>query len=132
MRTLAVSTFSSLAHAEIKIDRLTVLIGPQASGKSLLSKLALFFEQSLYLLRDSAFEHRPYREAKKLVGVRFREWFPPSAWGKHAFNVEYVIGEHVFKVSRKTYKKKLVGDDVLHVSVPSQLQSLYEETIARA
>ena len=43
MRKLTVKNFSVIKEAELEFGKITVLIGPQASGKSLLCKLAFFF-----------------------------------------------------------------------------------------
>ena len=45
MRKLTVKNFSVIKDATLEFGKITVLIGPQASGKSLLCKLAYFFEQ---------------------------------------------------------------------------------------
>jgi predicted ATP-dependent endonuclease of OLD family len=42
MRKLTVKNFSVIKEAELEFGKITVLIGPQASGKSLLCKLAYF------------------------------------------------------------------------------------------
>jgi predicted ATPase len=42
VRKLTVNNFSVIKHAELEFGKITVLIGPQASGKSLLCKLAYF------------------------------------------------------------------------------------------
>ena len=42
VRTLEVENFSVIKKARLEFGRITVLIGPQASGKSLLCKLAYF------------------------------------------------------------------------------------------
>lgn len=43
VRKLTVKNFSVIKEAELEFGKITVLIGPQASGKSLLCKLAYFF-----------------------------------------------------------------------------------------
>ncbi len=53
MTTLSVSHFSCLTSAEIELGKFTILIGPQASGKSVLSKLIYF----CYGLLNRQFRH---------------------------------------------------------------------------
>ena len=43
MRKLTVKNFSVIKDAELEFGKITVLIGPQSSGKSLLCKLAYLF-----------------------------------------------------------------------------------------
>lgn len=47
VRKLTVDNFSVIKHAELEFGKITVLIGPQASGKSLLCKLAYFLSNEL-------------------------------------------------------------------------------------
>ena len=43
--TLVIDNFLIFDHAEIDINKFTVFIGPQASGKSIVAKLVYFFYQ---------------------------------------------------------------------------------------
>ena len=47
MRKLTVKNFSVIKEAELEFGKITVLIGPQSSGKSLLCKLAYFLGKEL-------------------------------------------------------------------------------------
>src|ERR1700722_72243 len=47
VRKLTVKNFSVIKEAELEFGKITVLIGPQASGKSLLCKLAYFLGKEL-------------------------------------------------------------------------------------
>lgn len=47
---LHVRDFGPIQSCDIEVQRLTVLTGPQASGKSTLAKLIYFFNSSLQLL----------------------------------------------------------------------------------
>jgi predicted ATP-dependent endonuclease of OLD family len=67
MAVLKISQFSCVEDAELELGALTVLIGPQASGKSLICKLLG-------------------------IVVEFKKWFPPSAWGKKRFFIVFNAG----------------------------------------
>jgi AAA15 family ATPase/GTPase len=47
VRTLTVKNFSVIKEAKLEFGKITVLIGPQSSGKSLLCKLAYFLGKEL-------------------------------------------------------------------------------------
>ena len=47
MRKLTVKNFSVIKEAELEFGKITVLIGPQSSGKSLLCKLAHFLSKEV-------------------------------------------------------------------------------------
>lgn len=103
MHSIHVENFSCIQDACLKLSKLTVLIGPQASGKSLLSKLVYFFN-------NIALEHRGSNEIKKSIDdfkssirIRFLEWFPVSAWGNEQFKIEYVLGNYSIRLIRTKY-----------------------------
>ncbi|MGA7343804.1 MAG: hypothetical protein WBX18_24605, partial [Terracidiphilus sp.] len=104
VRTLTVKNFSVIKDAvtvPLDFGKITVLIGPQSSGKSLLCKLAYFLGQivpeaanGLALLRlgeEKLFE---------IIAQEFKERFPPQSWGDEmgeiifssgAFNISLAI-----------------------------------------
>ena len=47
MRKLTVRNFSVIKEAELEFGKITVLMGPQASGKSLLCKLVYFLSKEI-------------------------------------------------------------------------------------
>ena len=64
MLRLQVENFSCIGKADLEIGQITILIGPQASGKSVLSKLAYFFvelvsDQYTEILEQRSFETTP-------------------------------------------------------------------------
>jgi putative AbiEii toxin of type IV toxin-antitoxin system len=82
VRTLTVKNFSVIKEAKLEFGKITVLIGPQASGKSLLCRLAYFFGQivpeavnGLALLRESE------EELFEVIAHEFKERFPLQTWG---------------------------------------------------
>ena len=90
MRKLTVKNFSVIKEAELEFGKITVLIGPQASGKSLLCKLAYFFGQlvpeavnGLLLLRMSP------NKLQDVVAGEFKERFPTEAWGPRDSEITY-------------------------------------------
>jgi len=78
MRRLTVKNFSVIKEAELEFGKITVLIGPQSSGKSLLCKLAYFFQKVVLEIAENSM-----READSLDTFRLRVmdefvrvWFP--------------------------------------------------------
>jgi hypothetical protein len=101
-RTLTVKNFSVIKDATLNFGKITVLIGPQASGKSLLCKLAYFFDQmvpeivtSLLLLRMSL------RSLTEGLLREFADRFPESAWGEGQFSLSYTSGVFSLAVERE-------------------------------
>lgn len=101
MPQLRIAKFSCIEEAELDLKPLTVLIGPQASGKSVISKLLYFFVRLQTIQYESAEEGNSLRLFHADVARRFSEWFPPSAWGSKAFEIVYTAGPVQFTISRK-------------------------------
>ncbi|ELV8742456.1 hypothetical protein QNF04_004239, partial [Vibrio vulnificus] len=90
MKRITIDKFITLKDVDIKINNLTVFIGPQASGKSLLAKLAFFFEN---IVKEKLLESIRDNEAKKEVDKKiinaFKDLFSDEVWGYESFNITY-------------------------------------------
>lgn len=107
MLRIRVENFSCIKKADLTFGRLTVLIGPQASGKSVLSKLTYFFldlisEQYERLLDQKSFEIF----AEDIKGL-FSDWFPVAAWGNNKFKIEFELGEYKLRLTRTSYDESI-------------------------
>jgi len=86
MRKLTVKNFSVIKEAELEFGKITVLIGPQASGKSLLCKLAYFLSKQtiedalVAILSQGSPDQRPFDEFKTSMRRDFLVWFPFETW----------------------------------------------------
>lgn len=111
MATLLVHDFSCLKHVEFQIAPVTVLIGPQGSGKSVTTKLAYFFYDQMARQYQSAEQGVDLDDFKREASRQFRTWFPPSAWGSARFNITFSAGAFTARVLRRS-SKGVVTDDV--------------------
>jgi energy-coupling factor transporter ATP-binding protein EcfA2 len=86
LRKLTVDNFSVIKHAELEFGKITVLIGPQASGKSLLCKLAYFLSKEVLedaliaIVSQSPSFPTPFDEFKTSLRRDFLAWFPFETW----------------------------------------------------
>lgn len=127
MRRLYVHQFSCIDEATLELNQLTVLIGPQASGKSVLSKLVYFFYTLIndqFLLLQDGHDFSAFREH---VRTKFIEWFPVSAWGSSKFSIEFTSGEYQVRVKRGVAKGAASGSMRLWFSPFFEHQ--YNETL---
>jgi len=103
MAILRISNFSCIKSAEISLGDLTILIGPQASGKSVLSKLIYFcydvFEKQYRFLEEEA----PLREFISSLEVEFTKVFPAVAWGRGKFDIFFQAGPFELTISGYGY-----------------------------
>jgi predicted ATPase len=89
MATLTIHQFSCIESAQLEIGQMTLLIGPQASGKSVISKLVYFFYNVIAQKLTEETESREWRNFASEVVMEFKKWFPVSAWGKRRFIIEF-------------------------------------------
>jgi hypothetical protein len=98
MRKLTVKNFSVIKEAELEFGKITVLIGPQSSGKSLLCKLAYFMERvTLEIAIVQVVKLNGFSEFNAAVQREFTKWFPQSGWGDKNWSLEFQ--SNLFKVS---------------------------------
>ena len=81
VRTLEVENFSVIKKARLEFGRITVLIGPQASGKSLLCKLAYFLGgEVIEVAVESLMNRNSWEEFLKTAGREFSSRFSTAGW----------------------------------------------------
>jgi hypothetical protein len=128
MANLIVHEFSCLKHIEFQIAPVTVLIGPQGSGKSVTTKLTYFFYDQLARQHQSAEKGVDLADFKKESARQFSAWFPPSAWGPGRFNITFSAGAFTARALRR-WSKGSVTDDVA-ITFSDYFNQHYEELVA--
>jgi hypothetical protein len=101
MRKLTVKNFSVIKEAELEFGKITVLIGPQSSGKSLLCKLAYFLgkelvELSVRSISNGSSWDEYMRDASKAFWSRFS-----SEDGLVQLGTEINFSSHRYEVAIK-------------------------------
>lgn len=87
MNKYEVSNFLSLKEAEIKPSDFTILIGPQASGKSVVAKIVYLFRSFPRLLHHTLVQNKGKRELDGEYLRLFRTIFPDYSWENKAFRL---------------------------------------------
>ncbi len=124
--TLRVENFSCLKDVTFEVAPVTVLIGPQGSGKSLLAKLHYFFCDLMQQYHLFASVGQPLASYERETSRRFRDWFPPTAWGTTAFQIRFDAGD--FTVIISNHRDDLSHDYSLDVEFSLFFCKHYEET----
>jgi predicted ATPase len=122
--TLHVKNFLTIREAKLEVGRFTVVIGPQASGKSVLAKLVYFFRNLLsrqlrYCIEDS----QTLRSLLAKALVEFEKLFPRYAWRDSIFEITYANQDLRLTLRRKAGAK---GGLVLEHS--ERLAEIYAES----
>ncbi|WP_103099243.1 AAA family ATPase [Novosphingobium guangzhouense] len=130
MPTLEINDFSCIQGARIELKPITLLIGPQASGKSLISKLCFFFTDILNQQFDAAESGLSLERFRNQMLKRFEEWFPPAAWGRKDFSIIYKSGEEItYSVNRS--KKKKRNDYEIDIQFSAFFENQYNELLTQ-
>lgn len=100
MQTLSVRGFLGIRDATVELDSLTLLIGPQASGKSVIARLMYFFNQYFADFDEiplAKSEHKKSYDKRKKD--EFYQIFPPYSWEENDFEIKYGNVDHYVTVS---------------------------------
>jgi predicted ATPase len=114
MEHLEISNFLTIRHAKLDVKRFTILIGPQANGKSVLAKVLYFFRHFLSTdfiqsIRNQGTKPQLGRQAI----ASFEQIFPRYAWSDEDFSLVYRSEEVEISLSnqeRSSKKSKLKFD----------------------
>ncbi|MCK4766052.1 MAG: ATP-binding protein [Candidatus Aminicenantes bacterium] len=106
---IIIDNFSVLEHIEIDVKNINILIGPQASGKSLIAKLVYFFRTIGANMSNAILSGGGKRELNNEIRDVFNLIFPDYIMKEAPFQVEYYYHdkESFIKLSKeksKSYK----------------------------
>ncbi|MEG3928982.1 MULTISPECIES: AAA family ATPase [unclassified Microcoleus] len=102
---LTVKNFAGITDLEIEIKRINILIGPQASGKSVCAKLLFYFKNFVWEILSIVENEQTKRNLDSNYSKKFEEYFPPNSWGKQDFFIRYELANIFIEVSRKKESK---------------------------
>ncbi|MDB5743844.1 MAG: hypothetical protein JWR68_2159 [Polaromonas sp.] len=127
MRTLKVTDFSCIQNATLELGQLTIIIGPQATGKSVICKLSYFLFDCAQLQHKSIVRKESFEKFVISLKERFIEWFPIGAWGPKRFKIELTAGDYSITLARTTYGGKV--SDNFRVKISDAFQNQYESLL---
>jgi energy-coupling factor transporter ATP-binding protein EcfA2 len=125
MRKLTVKNFSVIKDAELEFGKITVLIGPQASGKSLLCKLAFFLGPMLSEFSATfAASDQPWEQFVEHAKNQFMLWFPPYAWRNSTYSIRYEEGLYGVSINAS----EVLGENIIDMILTEDFRELYEKS----
>lgn len=108
MQKLTINGFLGIKKSEIILDGLTVLIGQQASGKSIIARLFYFFDSYLYDFENVALIKREHKKTyDKNKKQTFSQVFPPYSWENDSFNIRFERDDFCITISSKEDSKNI-------------------------
>lgn len=126
MGTLSVWGFSCLKDVTFETRPVVAIIGPQGSGKSVLTKLNYFCEDILNEHILAAERGEDLEDFKKYLSKKFAIWFPPAAWGSKRFNVNYTTGDFSVRILRR-YKNEKLSEEIA-IKFPEWFEEFYRQS----
>lgn len=120
MERIIVNNFLVINHADLPLTRINIFIGPQAQGKSVLTKLIYFFRSIPSFVFDCAISGQSKRDFDCGLISKFEAIFPPYAWCETEFQLSYFSG----KYSVELFNEK--------VGARFKLKIKYSEELAKA
>lgn len=109
---IVIKRFSVLEDIEIDINKINILIGEQATGKSLIAKLVYFFKSELVnSVWFSIYSKYSNDDLHDQIKGRFNLLFPDYILKAKGFEIKYAYGERVVTISNqpgKTFKSILI------------------------
>jgi predicted ATP-binding protein involved in virulence len=102
---LIVRNFAGIKELEIEVKRINILIGPQASGKSVCAKLLFYFKNFVWEILSVVENEQTKRNLDSSYSKKFEEYFPPDSWGNYDFFIKYEISNVFIEISRKQDSK---------------------------
>lgn len=120
-----IEKFSLIDKIELKNSAFTLLIGPQASGKSLVAKLKYFMNECISsLFMKCLMNSAPIAEFEKAVVREFSSLFPSYLWINDKFSVSRKVdNRYSFCISRSRNKTK----NLLNFKYSEEIKKIYVE-----
>lgn len=116
MEKIEIKDFVGIKDITLEIKQINILIGPQASGKSIVAKLLFYFKNFVSEIINAAEKTKHKTDLGKDFKRRFEEYFPSSSWGNGNFKIRYSLDQEFIEVYRKSRVRKNTSEIVLTYS----------------
>jgi predicted ATPase len=120
--SLKVHEFLAIKKSLIEIKKINIIIGRQASGKSVIAKLVYFFRRSSKYFLDGIRSQSSKRELDKTILEDFEMRFPRYAWDGSSFEILYEVDQIQMVIAGKSAAN---GKTRLSVSYSENLARLF-------
>ncbi len=107
MEKLTVRNFINLKEVDFEISKINIIIGYQATGKSLIAKLVYFFKSFFIDYKNAILKNIAKNIFEKDVIEKFELIFPKYVWEGQKFQLRYQYHEYVIFIENKISSNKL-------------------------
>jgi predicted ATPase len=105
---LTIKGFCGIKRLSIQLADITVLIGPQATGKSICAKSLYYFKSFFGDMLDSIEENKSRAEFDEVLKGKFEEYFPAESWSQQfvlRYEIQQTRGKSNYIQVRRSAKK---------------------------
>ena len=99
---LYIKNFAGIKEAEIELNKINILIGPQATGKSVIAKLAYFCKSyiyNVYLKPDNGFD---IKNVVYNLGKEFSKIFSDGSLSAANYNIKYTFDNEYIEIQKSS------------------------------
>ncbi len=125
---LIIENFAGIKYLEIEVKKINIMIGPQASGKSVCAKLLFYFKEFITELIKSVEDGQTKRQFDSSYSRKFKEYFPPKYWGDYDFKLKHEINDYFIQVSRYSKSSLVIDYSDRYRLALSKLRKNYQST----
>lgn len=112
MERLRIKNFLIIEEADFEVGRFNLIIGSQASGKSIIAKLLYFFRNFI------SHHYEDFdKTVKEIALAQFEEYFPRYAWQESVFDISYQFD---------SYEINLNYQNNLEITISQSLLDIYD------
>ncbi len=98
MEKISIDNFAGIKSMDFEFKPISVLVGPQGSGKSVVAKLLYYFKSFFGQIVRSIDADENKRELDQKQKQKFMTFFPKDSWPKGNFKVAYDIDKTTMSI----------------------------------
>lgn len=108
MEKLYIKNFLVIKEAELDIGKINIIIGSQASGKSIVAKLIFLFREICNdLLLGNIHQDKTLEDLRAIVEIFFEKYFSRYIWIHKEFCITYTHNQMQISISKLSTQKKI-------------------------
>lgn len=127
---IIIEKFAGIEFLDITLEEINIMIGPQASGKSICAKVLYFFKSIFPNLALSIEQNYGKREFDNRILSKFNEYFPQKYIGPGNFSLSYIYNDNFITLNQTSGKRKISYSENLLKQLPflrTEYKKLYEK-----
>lgn len=108
---LMIHNFAGIQEIDISLSDINILIGPQATGKSICAKVLYYFKSFVTNLFTAIETEQTKRQFDQAVIQKFETYFPSQSLGNGDFSLRYEVDDTFIEITRQNGKVRLTYSD---------------------